>query len=144
VITILIHYQLIERSIDTESLLRTERVASNARRAGDYAEYREIGTPQYNAGTINIICLTTAVLTPAAMIEAVITATEAKSAALQNLGIKSPASQTPATGTGTDAIAVAGGHGSISVKYCGKHVIFGEILAKLVIEALTSSIINPS
>ncbi len=117
---------------------------SNARRAGDYAEYREIGTPQYNAGTINIICLTTAVLTPAAMIEAVITATEAKTAALQNLGIKSPASQTPATGTGTDAIAIAGGHGSINVKYCGKHVIFGEILAKLVIEAVTSSIINPS
>ena len=33
IIMILIHYQLIERSIDTESLLRTERVASNARRA---------------------------------------------------------------------------------------------------------------
>jgi len=117
---------------------------SNARRAGDYAEYREIGTPQYNAGTINIICLTTAVLTPAAMIEAVITATEAKSAALQNLDIKSPASQTTATGTGTDAIAIAGGHGPINVKYCGKHVIFGEILAKLVIEAVSSSIINPA
>jgi adenosylcobinamide amidohydrolase len=117
---------------------------SNARRAGDYAEYREIGTPQYLAGTINIICLTTAVLTPAAMIEAVITATEAKSAALQNLGIKSPASKAPATGTGTDAIVIAGGHGPISVKYCGKHVIFGEILAKLVIEAVSSSIINRS
>jgi len=32
----LIYYQLIERSIDTESLLRTERVASNARRAVTY------------------------------------------------------------------------------------------------------------
>jgi len=115
---------------------------SNARRAGDYAEYRMIGTPLYNPGTINIICLTTAALTQAAMIEAVITATEAKTAALQNLGIKSPVSGTPATGTGTDAIAVAcaSGHGSIKVQYCGKHVIFGEILAKLVIEALTSSL----
>jgi len=113
---------------------------SNARRAGDYAEYREIGTPPNLAGTINIICLTTAVLTPAAMVEAVITATEAKSAALQNLGIQSPASQAPATGTGTDAVAIAGGHGSISVEYCGKHVIFGEILANLVIAAVTSSI----
>ena len=115
---------------------------SNARRAGDYAEYRRIGNPQYNPGTINIICLTTAVLTQAAMIEAVITATEAKTAALQDLGIKSPASEAPATGTGTDAIAIAGacGHGSIKVQYCGKHVIFGEILAKLVIEALTSSL----
>ena len=115
---------------------------SNARRAGDYAECREIGSPLYDAGTINIICLTTAVLTPAAQVEAVLTATEAKTAALQNLGIQSPVSGTPATGTGTDAIAVAGacGHGSIKVQYCGKHVIFGEILAKLVIEALTSSL----
>jgi len=115
---------------------------SNARRAGDYAEYREIGTLRYDAGTINIICLTTAVLTPAALVEAVITATEAKTAALQKLGIKSPVSDTPATGTGTDAIAIAcvGSHGTTNVQYCGKHVVFGEILANLVIEAVTSSI----
>ena len=115
---------------------------SNARRAGDYAECREIGTPLYDAGTINIICLTTAVLTPAAQVEAVLTATEAKTAALQNLGIQSPVSGTPATGTGTDAIAIACacGHGTTNVQYCGKHVVFGEILANLVIEAVTSSI----
>lgn len=113
---------------------------SNARRAGDYAEHREIGIPHHQTGTINIICMTTAVLTPAAMLEAVITATEAKAAALQNLGTKSLVSGSPATGTGTDAIAVVCGHGSTKVQYCGKHVIFGEILAKLVIEAVTSSI----
>ncbi|WP_319408343.1 ATP-binding protein [uncultured Desulfosarcina sp.] len=33
IVMTIIYYQLIERSIDTESLLRTERVASNARRA---------------------------------------------------------------------------------------------------------------
>ena len=33
VIVTIIYYQLIERSIDTESLLRTERLTSNARRA---------------------------------------------------------------------------------------------------------------
>ncbi len=36
VVMTLIYYQLIERSIDTESLLRAERVASNARRAVTY------------------------------------------------------------------------------------------------------------
>ncbi|MGD8835889.1 MAG: ATP-binding protein [Desulfobacteraceae bacterium] len=36
VVITLIYYQLIDRSIDTESLLRTERVASNARRAVTY------------------------------------------------------------------------------------------------------------
>jgi len=113
---------------------------SNARRAGDYAEHRKIGNPQIDAGTINIICLTTAGLTRAAMVEAVITATEAKTATLQNLGIKSPVSNNLATGTGTDAVAIASGHGSIKISYCGKHVVFGEILAKLVIEAVVSSI----
>ncbi|CAB1076328.1 hypothetical protein D1AOALGA4SA_4125 [Olavius algarvensis Delta 1 endosymbiont] len=113
---------------------------SNARRAGDYAEHRDIGLSCYQAGTINIICLTTAVLTPAAMLEAVITATEAKAAAMQNMGIKSPVSGAPATGTGTDAIAVVCGHGTTIVQYCGKHVVFGEILANLVIEAITSSV----
>jgi adenosylcobinamide hydrolase len=127
---------------DVEIIVLVTAGLSNARRAGDYAEHREIGIPRYNAGTINIICLTTAVLTQAAMIEAVITATEAKTAALQNLSIKSPVSNTPATGTGTDAIAIACacGPGAIKVQYCGKHVVFGEILANLVIEAVTSSI----
>lgn len=131
---------------DVEIFVLVTAGLSNARRAGDYAEYREIDTPLHKAGTINMICLTTAVLTPAAMIEAVITATEAKTAALQNLGVKSPVSETPATGTGTDAIAIASacGPGSIKVQYCGKHVVFGEILANLVIEAVTSSLINPS
>jgi adenosylcobinamide amidohydrolase len=113
---------------------------SNARRAGDYAEHRKIGNPQLDAGTINIICLTTASLTRAAMVEAVITTTEAKTAALQNLGIKSPVSDNLATGTGTDAVAIVSGHGSIKISYCGKHVVFGEILAKLVIEAVCASL----
>jgi adenosylcobinamide amidohydrolase len=113
---------------------------SNARRAGDCAEHRKIGSPQLDAGTINIICLTTASMAPAAMVEAVITTTEAKTAALQNLGIISPVSNGLATGTGTDAIAIASGHGSIKINYCGKHVIFGEILANLVIEAVYASI----
>jgi len=113
---------------------------SNVRRAGDYAEHREIGASASATGTINIICLTSACLTQAAMIEAIITATEAKTAALQNLGIKSPVSDAPATGTGTDAIAIATGQGPLKIKYCGKHVIFGEILANLTIKALTSSI----
>jgi adenosylcobinamide amidohydrolase len=74
------------------------------------------------------------------MVEAVITTTEAKTAALQNLGIKSPVSDNLATGTGTDAVAIVSGHGSIKISYCGKHVVFGEILAKLVIEAVCASL----
>ena len=74
------------------------------------------------------------------MIEAVMTVTEAKAAALQNLDIKSPISNQTATGTGTDCIAVAADPQAEKIQYCGKHVVFGEILARLVIEAVSFSI----
>ena len=68
------------------------------------------------------------------------TTTEAKAAALQNLEIISPVSNKTATGTGTDSIAIAADPIAEKVQYCGKHVVFGEVLARLVIEAITSSI----
>lgn len=113
---------------------------SNVRRAGDPAEHREIIAGFGDVGTINIIGLTSAGMTPAAMTEAVMTVTEAKAAALQNLGIQSMVSEAPATGTGTDAIAIAADPQADKIQYCGKHVLFGELLANLVIEAVTSSI----
>ena len=113
---------------------------SNARRAGDPAEHRNIMAADTAPGTINIICMTSAGMAPAAMIEAVMTVTEAKAAALQNLGIKSKVSNEPATGTGTDAIAIAVDPQAGKIQYCGKHVLFGELLANLVVEAVTSSI----
>jgi adenosylcobinamide amidohydrolase len=70
----------------------------------------------------------------------VINVTEAKVAALQNLDIISPVSNQPATGTGTDSIAIAADSKAKKIQYCGKHVVFGEILARLVIEAVISSI----
>jgi len=76
----------------------------------------------------------------AAMVESVMLATEAKTVAMRKLGVKSPVSGAIATGTGTDAIAVVNGFGSRSVRYCGKHVLFGEMLASVVIEAITKSL----
>lgn len=113
---------------------------SNARRAGEEAEWREIGDAPIGSGTINIIVLTNARLTQAAMVEAVITVTEAKTAVLQDRSIKSPVTGKPATGTGTDAIAVVSGFGPVEVRYCGKHVIFGEMLAKTVMQAIAASL----
>ena len=113
---------------------------SNARCAGDRADQRvfhEYGNP---TGTINIIILTTAAMSRAAMVESVMLATEAKTVAMRKLGLKSPVSGTIATGTGTDAIAVANGAGPETIRYCGKHVLFGEMLASAVIEAITKSL----
>jgi len=113
---------------------------SNARRAGDRAEFRRMDTDAAGAGTINIVALTNAAMTGAAMAEALMIATEAKVIAVQSLGISSPVSGDLATGTGTDCTAIVCGQASPLIRYCGKHVLFGEILAKLVIETVTSSL----
>ena len=113
---------------------------SNARCAGDPAEWREIQTDRQPTGTINTIILTNATMTAASMVESVMLAAEAKTVALRNLGVRSPVSGASATGTGTDSIAVANGLGPDIIHYCGKHVLFGELLASAVIEAITESL----
>ncbi|MEK3882276.1 adenosylcobinamide amidohydrolase [Paenibacillus sp. PL2-23] len=60
----------------------------------------------YSPGTINIVLLIDGRLTEAAMVNAVITATEAKAAALADLGIREHGNGQPATGTTTDALAI--------------------------------------
>ncbi len=112
---------------------------SNARRAGDKADMQSFEESIPVPGTINTILLTNAHLSPAALVEAVMIATEAKAAALQSLGILSPVSGLTATGTGTDSFAVVHGDGR-SVRYCGKHVLFGELIGKAVMEAISHSI----
>ena len=115
---------------------------SNARCAGDSADWRIFQPDANPTGTINIIILTNATMSQAAMVESVMLATEAKTVAMRMLGLKSPVSGTIATGTGTDAIAVANGFGAGTIRYCGKHVLFGEMLASAVIEAITESLSN--
>jgi len=112
---------------------------SNARRAGDKADYQFMNEACEKVGTINMILLTNASLSPNSMIECIMMATEAKSACLQDLNIKSPVSGEIATGTGTDSCAVGSGTGP-EVEYCGKHVLFGELLAKAVYQALKDSL----
>jgi adenosylcobinamide hydrolase len=113
---------------------------SNPRRVGDRAEHRIMAAEPEEIGTINIIMITSAKLTGAAMVEALLIVTEAKTAALQDAGIKSSVSNKIATGTGTDSVAVVSGHGSDTVNYCGKHVLFGEILGRMVTDTVASSI----
>ncbi|WP_419765038.1 MAG: adenosylcobinamide amidohydrolase [Arcobacter sp.] len=113
---------------------------SNARRAGDKADIQELLTVTKEVGTINLILICSARLTNAAMVEAVMLATEAKAAALQEANILSPISEKLATGTGTDAIVVVSGDGPQKIEFCGKHVLFGEVIGRLVISALRRSL----
>lgn len=112
----------------------------NARRAGDVAEHRHMASTNQTTGTINIISVTTAKLTASALIECIQIITEAKAATLEELNIKSPVSGLTATGTGTDSVAIINGQGPELIEYCGKHMLFGEIMAKLVMQALKQSL----
>ena len=95
----------------------------------------------YEPGTINIILLSNMKLTPRAMTRAIISATEAKTAALQDLDIRS--SYTPlihqATGTGTDNIIVVSGKG-IRIDNAGGHTKMGELIAKAVYGAVQEAV----
>jgi adenosylcobinamide amidohydrolase len=116
---------------------------SNARRSGDPAEHRTFDETGIKPGTINIIVLTNAILSPAAQVEAVMVGTESKAAVLQDIGATSPVTGKTATGTGTDAVAVVSGFTTPKVVFCGKHTLFGEMLASATMEALFSSLGKP-
>jgi len=87
----------------------------------------------YEPGTINIIILPNMKLSKRAMTRAIISATEAKTAVLQDLDIRS--SYTPrfnqATGTGTDNILVVQGTGRL-INNAGGHSKMGELIARAV------------
>lgn len=113
---------------------------SNPRRAGDPADYPHLSNEPPEPGTINTIIYSSLPLTRAAMVEAIMIATEAKATVLQDFAVLSPVSQAIATGTGTDSVALACASGPSPLHYAGKHVRFGEVVARLVIKALSASI----
>lgn len=81
-------------------------------------------------GTINALILTNRRLSPRAMTRAMITATEAKSAALQDLDIRSSYQpRLAATGTGTDNLIIVQGVGA-STELTGGHSRLGELIAR--------------
>lgn len=100
----------------TVTAIVTAGVHGNAACSGDPASWRETetgwekataGPPVPVAGTINTMLLISHAVTEGALARAVITMTEAKSAALQRLAVRSLYTADFATGTGTDQYCVA-------------------------------------
>ena len=117
--------------------LITAGVKSNALRMGmDEGKY-------YEPGTINMILMSNMKLTPRAMTRAIISATEAKTAALMDLDIRSTPSprRYQATGTGTDNILVVQGTG-ISIHNAGGHSRMGELIARAVYQAVQEAVLK--
>ncbi|HTJ10039.1 MAG TPA: adenosylcobinamide amidohydrolase [Candidatus Binataceae bacterium] len=110
---------------------------SNALRVGDRATVLSS-----HAGTINIIVVVNRPLIRAAMVEAVAIATEARALAVLEAGIESVRSGAPATGTGTDCIAIAAPlrADARAGRYCGKHTLLGELIGRAVLESCMRAI----
>ena len=128
----------------------TGGVERNAGRAGDPASYYEPQKGNANekigqegiikTGTINAMIFINRELTPGVMVTAVITATEAKSAVLQELEVPSRYSEGLATGTGTDQIAVASRLGGEAISYAGKHSKLGELIGRTMHDAVKKTL----
>ena len=117
------------------TILATAGVCSNAMRMGiDRGDY-------YEPGTINVMILPNMHLSHRAMSRAIISATEGKTAALQDLDVRSSYTPlvNPATGTGTDNILIVEGEGPL-IDNAGGHTKMGELIAKGVYEAVTEAI----
>ncbi|MBU1742064.1 MAG: adenosylcobinamide amidohydrolase, partial [Proteobacteria bacterium] len=128
----------------TVTALVTAGAGSNAMRAGtdfgDWIDGKRV--PRRPPGTINVVLIVSVDLTPAAMARLIITVTEAKSAALQDLAIKS--SFTPkvlATGTGTDEVIIVAGRGRRQT-LAGGHTKLGELAARATHQAVVKALIR--
>lgn len=102
----------------------------NTARAGEHKPLETL-----YPGTINTIVVVDGALTDAAMIGAVMTAVEAKTAVLQDLQVKTWDTGTAATGTTTDAIVVGATGLGRSCSYAGTSTRLGQLVGRTVYEA---------
>jgi len=127
----------------TVSCLATGGVGNALRSGVDGANWMEQnGKFVKSLGTINIILLTNANLSDGAMARAIITATEAKTAALQDMDARSSVSpENQATGTGTDnMIIVSGKELGRPIRYTGGHTKIGELIGSSTKQAVAEAI----
>jgi len=112
---------------------------SNALNASEQSPTEYTGEGHIPPGTINTIVVTNAFLLDECLVSSVITVTEAKSAALFHLGVKSTITGTQATGTGTDTVVIVSGEGR-KVKYAGGHTKYGQLLGESVYTGIKNAL----
>ncbi len=110
-----------------------------AHEAGSGYFYKE-KDGHFHCGTINLLVFTNKALTDGAMAKALITITEAKTAALIDCGIKDIHTGKQATGTATDGIILTIDPSGEILTDTGTFSLFGDTLAAAVREALTTCI----
>jgi adenosylcobinamide amidohydrolase len=111
----------------------------NLATVGETGGYVERHSAKIHPGTINLILVVNYGFAREAMLEAMAIATEAKVRAMYEFGLRSAATGEPATGTGTDCIAVAAGHDR-RYAFCGKHTKWGELVGRASLESIRGAL----
>lgn len=113
---------------------------SNGARAG---VQRTTFPASWTPGTINMMLVVDGRMTPAAMVNVVITATEAKAAALSDLGVLDAENGLVATGTTTDAVVLGVSQRAdwpLLHAYAGTATDIGGAVGRLVYAAVSESL----
>ncbi len=126
------HKDLVAYSIATAG-------CTNLATVGEEGKYLDHRAEAICGDTINLIVVANYRFTHEAMLEAIEIATEAKVKAMYEFGLRSKATGEPATGTGTDCVAVAVGHDRRYL-FCGKHTKWGELLGRAALESLRTAL----
>ncbi len=129
------------------SAVVTGGIEVNGGRVGDPASWQEVDgkAQEIKLGTINIMVFFNVDLTPGALTRALVTCTEAKTAAIQELVAPSRYSMGLATGSGTDGtILAADAESPIRLTNAGKHSKFGELIGKAVKQAVKEALSKQS
>lgn len=123
----------------------TAGVEGNAGRAGDPTNYYNPKQKPMmpKPGTINIMLVINADMPKGTLARALVTCTEAKTAALQELMVGSRYSNGLATGTGTDqTIVIANPEAGLYLDDAGKHSKLGELIGLAVKAAVKEALVK--
>ncbi|BBB92162.1 MAG TPA: adenosylcobinamide amidohydrolase [Methylomusa anaerophila] len=129
----------------TVTALVTGGVEVNGGRVGDPATHFQPVDKSviYKPGTINIMLVIDADMPPGTLARALVTCTEAKTAALQELMAGSNYSNGLATGSGTDqSIVIANPASPLYLESAGKHSKLGELIGRAVKQAVKEALLR--
>lgn len=102
----------------------------------------EIETASFTPGTINTIIVINGNPTESCLLETFITATEAKTAGLRDLDVRSSYSGDPATGTITDSLAVLSTNNGLKIRHGGPASKLGRLVGYCARKAVKDAILK--
>lgn len=129
----------------TVTAIVTGGIETNGGRVGDPADYYKPLERPVKYGTINIMLVMDCYLDPGTLARALVTCTEAKTAAIQELMDGSKYSTGLATGSGTDqTMLVTNAESKLILDGAGKHSKLGELIGKTVMKAVKRALAQES